>query len=193
MSQSIFKRTFLNKSFRFVFFFLIGIIIWFSFYHFIYEFDKLFTAFSIDIDSKKSISILLAKQSNFILSLIGYDPEIEIYSEMVVTLIQDQKYNHGVWIGEPCNGLKVFGVFSIFIFAFPGKIKNKLWFIPLGIIILHFINVVRIAVLTLISSYNPELLNFNHNITFQVIIYSFIFLLWHIWTKRLSSLKNQNA
>ena len=193
MSQSIFKRTFSNKSFRFVFFFLIGIIIWFSFYHFIYEFDKLFTAFSIDIDSKKSISILLAKQSNFILSLIGYDPEIEIYSEMVVTLIQDQKYNHGVWIGEPCNGLKVFGVFSIFIFAFPGKIKNKLWFITLGIITLHFINVVRIASLTLISSCNPELLNFNHNITFQVIIYSFIFLLWHIWTKRFSSLKNQDA
>ena len=193
MSQSIFKRTCLNKSFRFVFFFLIGIIIWFSFYHFIYEFDKLFTAFSIDIDSKKSISILLAKQSNFILSLIGYDPEIEIYSEMVVTLIQDQKYNHGVWIGEPCNGLKVFGVFSIFIFAFPGKIKNKLWFITLGIITLHFINVVRIASLTLISSCNPELLNFNHNITFQVIIYSFIFLLWHIWTKRFSSLKNQDA
>lgn len=186
------RELYRNKSFRFVLVFFAGIVIWFSFYHFIYEFDELISSNSRQIDIKKSISILLAKQSNYFLSILGYQPKIEIYSDMVVTLIQDTKYNHGVWIGEPCNGLKLFGVFSIFIIAFPGNLKTKLWYIPLGIIILHFINVIRIAILTIIQAYNPLLLNFNHNVTFQVIIYSFIFLLWYLWTKKFSSLSKKN-
>jgi exosortase family protein XrtF len=185
------KELFSSKSFRFIFLFLTGIVVWFSFYHFIYELDEILSSSSYKVDIKKSISILLAKQSNFLLSLFGYQPQIEIYSDMVVTLIQDGNYNHGVWIGEPCNGLKLFGVFSIFIIAFPGSLKTKLWYIPLGIIILHFINVIRIAILTIIQAYNPMILNFNHNVTFQVIIYSFIFLLWYFWTKKFSSLSNK--
>ena len=191
MNSFNFKEFYRNKSFRFIFLFLTGIIVWFSFYHFIYEFDELLSSLSHKVDIKKSISILLAKQSNFLLSLFGYNPQIEIYSDMVVTLIQGEKYNHGVWIGEPCNGLKVFGVFSIFIMAFPGSIKAKVWYIPFGVIILHFINVIRIAILTIISAFNPKFLNFNHNVTFQVIIYSFIFLLWYFWTKKISSLSNK--
>ena len=192
MNLSDLRELFRSKSFRFILLFLAGIIIWFSFYHFIYEFDKLLSSNSQQVDVKKSISILLAEQSNYFLSILGYQPQIEIYSDMVVTLIQDTKYNHGVWIGEPCNGLKLFGVFSIFIIAFPGDFKTKLWYIPLGVIILHFINVIRIAILTIIQAYNPLFLNFNHNVTFQVIIYSFIFLLWYLWTKKFSSLSKKN-
>tara|TARA_B110000438_G_C15528200_1_gene527271 strand:- start:79 stop:660 length:582 start_codon:yes stop_codon:yes gene_type:complete len=186
------KELFRNKSFRFIFLFLTGIIVWFSFYHFIYEIDEFLSSSTYKVDIQKSISILLAKQSNFILSLFGYQPQIEIYSDMVVTVIQDGNFNHGVWIGEPCNGLKLFGVFSIFILAFPGSLKTKFWYIPLGIIILHFVNVLRIACLTLISAYKPTILTFNHNVTFQVIIYSFIFLLWYFWTKKFSSLSINN-
>ena len=136
-----------------------------------------------------SISMLLGNQANYLLELFGYQPDIDTFDNIVVTKISGTYLNHGVWIGEPCNGLKLFGVFSIFIIAFPGSIKSKLWFIPLGILFLHFFNVLRIGTLTIIAANNPLVLNFNHNITFQIVIYSMIILLWHIWIKQFSGLK----
>mgnify|MGYP002864206364 FL=1 len=192
MNFSFLLKLFKNRSTRFIFVFITGIIIWFTLYHFIYKLDVFFSSEKQLIDIQKSISILIGKQSNFLLSILGYVTSIEIHSDMVVTLIENKNFNHGVWIGEPCNGLKLFGVFAIFILAFPGEIKHKIWYIPLGISLLHIINVIRIAILTILSAYNPYLLNFNHNITFQLIIYSFIFLLWYIWTKKLSAIKSKN-
>tara|TARA_B100001287_G_scaffold45737_1_gene34817 strand:+ start:2336 stop:2674 length:339 start_codon:yes stop_codon:yes gene_type:complete len=108
---------------------------------------------------------------------------------MVITKILNYPYNHGVWIGEPCNGIKVFGVFSIFVLVFRGKTYNKLWFIPTGILILHFINVIRVSVLTYISAVNPYILDFNHNITFQLIIYLSMIILWYWWITKFSHQK----
>ena len=66
--------------------------------------------------------------------------------------------------------------------------KKKLWFIPLGIFIVHTANAIRIAALTIISAENPKALDFNHNITFQVIVYGLIFLLWYWWVQKLSGI-----
>ena len=137
-----------------------------------------------------SISITLAKQSNFILNIFGYDTLLEVQNDIVITKIIGNEFDNGVWIGERCNGVKLFGVFSIFIIAFPGNIKTKIWFIPLGILIIHLANVIRIAILTIISSYNPSILDFNHNVTFQVIVYAIILILWFIWLKKYALINN---
>ena len=94
---------------------------------------------------------------------------------LVITSVKGTFFNHGVWIGEPCNGVKIFGLFTLFILAFPGSWKKKLWFIPLGIFIVHTANAIRIALLTIMSAENPKALDFNHNITFQVIVYGLNF------------------
>ena len=160
------------------------IFLWFTFYHFIYKINTLYSSSDNHIEVLNSISIVLAEQSNMILNLFGYETMLEVHKDMVITKIIGNDFDHGVWIGEPCNGVKLFGVFSIFIIAFPGPIKNKLWFIPLGIILIHFVNVIRIAILTIISSESPHILDFNHNITFQVIVYSLILFSWFIWLKK---------
>ena len=108
---------------------------------------------------------------------------------MVVTKILNYPFNHGVWIGEPCNGVKIFGLFTIFIISFNGSWTNKLWYIPLGILILHLFNIVRISILTYISAVDPFILDFNHNITFQLITYSAMLGLWYIWILKFSSFK----
>ena len=56
-------------------------------------------------------------------------------------------------------------------------------FIPIGILILHCINVIRVAILTYISALfsNPYILDFNHNITFQLIVYVSMLALWYWW------------
>ena len=74
--------------------------------------------------------------------------------------------SNGVWIGGPCNGITLMFLFAIFVIAYPGSFKNKLWYVPLGILIVHIINIIRIIVLALIANYNYYYLDFNHTYTF---------------------------
>ena len=171
---------------KFISFFLIGLIVWFSCYHYLYKFDLIF---GNSFDSLLKFSEILANHSNSLLGFLGFEPLLEIHGDMVVTKLANFPYSHGVWIGEPCNGVKIFGVFSIFINCFKGKVFNKIWFSFTGIVILHFLNVVRIAALTYIAAVQPTWLNFNHNITFQIIVYGTMGLLWIIWIKKFSSSK----
>lgn len=181
-----------NPFFKFILLFSGLSIIWFTLYFNIYHIDTLFSYNGDQVDIQKEISINLAKYSNFFVSLFGYQPTLDTTTNYVVTSVEGTYYNHGVWIGEPCNGIKVFGLFAIFIIAFPGSWKKKLWFIPSGIFIIHTANAIRIAALTIISAENPEALNFNHNITFQVIVYGLIFLLWYWWVEKFSDLSFHN-
>ena len=155
------------------------------FYHYLYKIDDFL---NIEIDLLTSFSSLLSYQSNTLLSFFKFNTITEVHGDMVITKILDYPYSHGVWIGEPCNGIKVFGLFTIFIISFKGKVINKLWFIPIGILILHCINVIRVAILTYISATNPYILDFNHNITFQLIVYVSMLALWYWWIVQFSKI-----
>lgn len=97
--------------------------------------------------------------------------------------------SNGVWIGGPCNGITLMFLFAIFVIAYPGSIKNKLWYVPLGILIVHTINIIRIIALALISYYNYEYLDFNHTYTFTFLAYSAVFGLWMLWVNKFSNTK----
>lgn len=97
--------------------------------------------------------------------------------------------SNGVWIGGPCNGITLMFLFAIFVIAYPGSIKNKLWYVPLGILIVHTINIIRIIALALISYYNYEYLDFNHTYTFTFLAYSAVFGLWMLWVNNFSNTK----
>jgi exosortase/archaeosortase family protein len=62
--------------------------------------------------------------------------------------------------------------------------ETKMVVTLLGIIIIHFVNVLRITALAIIVKVNPDWLYFNHNYTFTIVVYSFVFLLWWIWAKK---------
>lgn len=91
--------------------------------------------------------------------------------------------SNGVAVGAPCDGMMLFGVFLAFILAFPGAIRHKSWFIPAGLVAIHYINVLRVVALTIIVHINPDWLAFNHDYTFTILVYGFVFLLWYAWIK----------
>lgn len=96
---------------------------------------------------------------------------------------------HGLWIGDPCNGLTLFALFIGFVLAYPGPWKKKLWFIPMGMVTIHLLNVLRIVGLALTVHYfpnNPEVLDFNHTYTFTMLVYGYVFFLWYIWASKFS-------
>lgn len=89
-----------------------------------------------------------------------------------------------LWIGDPCNGVGLFAVYLIFLLTYPGPWKHKAWFGLLGVASIHAINAARVAALCIIASIDYELLNFNHDYTFYVVVYGWVFLLWYIWVRR---------
>lgn len=97
--------------------------------------------------------------------------------------------SNGVWIGGPCNGITLMFLFAVFVIAYPGNIKNKLWYVPLGILIVHSINIMRIIALALIAYYYPQYLDFNHTYTFTFVAYSAVFGLWMLWVNKFSKTK----
>lgn len=94
--------------------------------------------------------------------------------------------SNGVWIGGPCNGITLMFLFAIFIIAYPGNFKHKLWYLPIGIILVYSLNLFRIVSLSLIAYYKPSYLEFNHTYTFTFIAYSFVFSLWMLWVNKFS-------
>jgi len=176
-----------SPEFKFLITFIPLIITWYFTYHYLYKIDDLL---NFDSDLLTGFSKILSSQSTFILSIFNFQTSIEIHGDMVVAKIIDYPYSHGVWIGEPCNGIKVFGLFAIFILSFKGDLIKKLIFIPIGILIIHFLNIIRIALLTYISAVNPYILDFNHNITFQLFIYGSMLALWYLWIIKFSKVKS---
>ena len=176
-----------GPEFKFLVTFITLIITWYFTYHYLYKIDDLL---NFDSDLLTEFSKILSSQSNFILSIFNFQTSSEMHGDMVVAKIIGYQYSHGVWIGEPCNGIKVFGLFAIFILSFKGDLIKKLIFIPIGILIIHFLNIIRIALLTYISAVNPFILDFNHNITFQLIIYGSMLALWYLWIIKFSKVKS---
>lgn len=175
-----------NPFVRFILFFIFLLVSWFSFYKFIYGL--------LPGRVENNFALILGKHANFFTNLFGYNSVLENTRDLIITKITDFGPTHGTWIGEPCNGVKVMGLFAVFIISFPGPWRHKIWFILLGIIIIHFTNALRISGLTIISAQWPQYLDFNHNVTFQVLIYGIIFSMWYLWVQRFSTLKlNKNS
>jgi exosortase family protein XrtF len=164
-----------NKIVRFIVLFIVLYLFWLMLYEWvIHPWGKLDTLVINDS------SLWTA----YVLEIMGYESFISDNATIRTVGIDG---THGLWIGDPCNGLTLFALFTIFIVAFPGPWKHKLWFIPVGITVIHFLNVIRITALCVIVLKRPEWLDFNHTYTFQLLMYGFIFGLWWIWIQKLSS------
>jgi exosortase family protein XrtF len=172
--------TFINKTTRFFVFASILYLSWYILYEFFVKPNTL-------ID-EKLISLIIANAA-FVLKLLGFTVYQSIEDSNMQLIGIDGA--HPIWIGSPCNALTLFMFFALFVIAFPGNVKKKLWFIPLGIIIIHVTNVLRVIALVTINFYAPQYIEFNHTYTFTFLVYAIIFLLWMWWVK--SSLKENTT
>ena len=98
-----------------------------------------------------------------------------------------------VRIVEGCNAISVIILFTSFIVAFSGSLKNTLFFIFGGSLIIYILNVLRIAVLTVLLCYFPGHTHLLHGVLFPLIIYGVVFILWVIWVNKFSGYVKKNA
>jgi len=113
------------------------------------------------------------------LKILGHESERQEH----FVLIDDEPM---VLVADACNGLELFVLYAGFIICFPGRIKYKLFFIPIGIILIYFVNVLREIILALNYKFLRDTFEFNHKYTYVLIVYVFVFILWRIWIKNYS-------
>jgi exosortase/archaeosortase family protein len=166
-----------NKIVRFLFLSGALYVAWMLLYYFVI---KVYTLWDYELNYN------IVTLTHHFLNLFGVNTLIEIESDHVLLFMDGGNYR-GIWVGDECNGFKLFSIFSIFIIAFPGDWKKKLWFIPLGMLLVHLANVLRVAALVLINNHFPQYLDFNHLYTFTIFVYAIIFVLWYWFAKKYSN------
>lgn len=92
-----------------------------------------------------------------------------------------------ICIGSGCSGLELFLLFLGFILLMRGRLKDKLWFVPLGFLGILILNIIRIILLSIIYYHTPQYLDFNHKYTFVIIVYGAIFGLWVLWVNKFAN------
>lgn len=97
-------------------------------------------------------------------------------------------FDNGSWISinGSCAGDKQILQFMLLILIYPGIWKQKVWFIPLGMLIIHFTNVLRIVLLSLVSINKPEWWRLAHDTVLRGLFYVVILILWIIWVERIN-------
>jgi exosortase/archaeosortase family protein len=94
------------------------------------------------------------------------------------------KYINIVW---GCTGIKQMSIFACIMICYFGPWKKKLWYIPMGWLILTVYNVIRIATTSLLTRGIADAEAFDmkfdslHNGILRYIYYTIIFLLWVCW------------
>lgn len=95
--------------------------------------------------------------------------------------------NQGGWgyveVSPGCTSLKQWMHWLFIMVLFPGPRAHKLWYIPMGIIVIHFINIVRIVGLSLTLKPWPQHFDFFHDYIFKTFFYFMIFVMWVIWVE----------
>lgn len=132
-----------------------------------------------------SATYWVSVQSAWLINVFGQNAKaIEYPSESMMYL--QLRESSILTVYEGCNGLNVAIVFLAFLFAFGPYTKTMVWFIPLGLFIIHMANLLRIVGLFFVSLFRPDYLYITHKYLFTAFIYLFVFLLWIWWVMKLA-------
>ena len=88
-----------------------------------------------------------------------------------------------IWINGSCSGDKQILQLTLLLLIYHGKWKYKLWFIPLGIILVHATNILRIVLLSLVAIWRPEWMEIVHDTVLRGMFYIVIFGIWLLFAK----------
>ncbi len=128
----------------------------------------------------KALCHQLAAGSTWALRLLGWQASVSATTPNLL-LLQGQP---AVIVGGPCDGLVLYTLLVGFVLAYPGPARRRLWFIPMGIVVLWLLNVVRIVALALNQRYSPDTFYFNHHYAFSAIAYLVLCGLWVLWARQ---------
>lgn len=127
----------------------------------------------------------VAEQTHALISIFNPNTTIQPHqSQASVKLFYENQFV--ARIVEGCNALSVIILFVAFVVAFTGKWKTTVLFILGGSLLVHVLNIARIAVLAVALYHFPEYESLLHGVIFPLFIYGVVFILWVIWVNKFS-------
>jgi len=117
------------------------------------------------------------QSSWFIKNILGFEFK-------TVDLTMYFPHNSYIAITSGCSGLKLFYEWIILMVLYPGPWRPKVWFIPLGLLIVHLTNLFRIIILSVIILWKPGYWDFSHDYILRPFFYLVMFILWMIWEEK---------
>lgn len=127
-------------------------------------------------------SALLFDQSTWMLEHI-FGMDFFTYGQTIGFLNHEDTYSY-VTVAPECTSLKQWMHWLFLMLIFPGPWKHKAWYIPLGLVIVEFTNVVRVVGIALFLRPFPHDFALAHDVIFKIMFYVVIFLMWMIWVER---------
>jgi exosortase family protein XrtF len=132
-----------------------------------------------------TVTSWVAQNVEYVLSMFYQTARVvEVHNEPFFIIYFENK--DVARIVEGCNGISVIVLFVSFVVAFSGSLKNTLLFIFGGSLIIYILNILRIAVLTVLLHYFPAQEHVLHGVLFPLVIYGVVFVLWVIWVNKFS-------
>jgi len=149
-------------------------------FHFIYQVLNNFIIPFFSFSSYINFLLIITKFSVF---QMGYDSTIN-----GPYLIGD---GGTLFMAKWCLGFLTMFVFASLIYLTRGETKAKWLFIFWGLVFLHIVNIVRLAVLFIFVQNNDSQLAQNHHNIYNIVFYTIIFILWIIWFEKFALKKNK--
>ncbi len=100
---------------------------------------------------------------------------------------------YDIRIGRSCSGMKQIWQFILLMVIFRGPWKHKMWFIPIGAILVHATNLLRIFLTGVLSMNHPEWMKFAHDNVLRWLFYLIICALWLYWSKRVAPVQTGHS
>jgi len=147
---------------------------------------------------------LVYNQSCWVLDRI-FHIDITTVSEQRLIGAMDKE---GGWarviIAPECASLKQWMHWIFLMVLFPGPWKHKLWYIPAGLVVIEWTNVVRICGILLMQIQWPNIhinlmggdintFHLAHDYVFKFFFYLVIFLMWVLWVEKFYDKKPTNT
>ena len=95
----------------------------------------------------------------------------------------------GIFLDRGCLARNLMGLYVGFVLAYPGPLKHKLWYIPIGVLLINIFNVFRLGGLAIVVKCCPEHVDINHHYIFKMVVFALILLLWYIWVFKFDTKK----
>ncbi|MEL1243496.1 exosortase family protein XrtF [Flavobacterium sp. DGU11] len=139
-----------------------------------------------------SMTHLVAQQASGLVNFLGEESHIEKkpFEASYFFFVNGKRVAR---IVEGCNAISVMILFVAFIIAFSTTFKRTSIYSITGIVLLHLLNIARIALLGLGLFYYNEYGHLLHDIVFPLFIYGVVFALWIAWVMKFSGNKKKDA
>ena len=127
---------------------------------------------------------LVYNQSCWVLDRIFHIDITTISQERFIATVNKDGGWARVVIAPECASMKQWMHWIFLMVLFPGPWKHKAWYIPAGLVIIEWTNVVRICGVLLMQIPWPNSFHLAHDYIFKVFFYLVIFLMWMLWVEK---------